>query len=385
MLQADCVIVGGGFAGIATAFQLTRRGVNDVIILEQERFPGTHSSGRNAGMIRQVVVDEAIAALAREGARFIRDASSQWNLPYLFRPSGSLLLGGRERWQHLVTAQETACRHGVAVEAWDRRSAEARVRMTAGGDFEGAVYTATDGTVDTHVLLQSYLRKAATGGARLLTDRKVEAILVDGAGSVTQVRTGHEEIRTPRVVNAAGAWAADIGSLAGAVEVPLVPYRRHLFYTGTLREPRYDGPFLWNEEHQVYLRPEAGGLLLSPCDETLSPPGIPPTTLDAAEQLALKLQQAFPTNVNLPVARSWAGLRTFTPDRRFVIGPDPLVEGFFWVAGLGGHGVTTSAAVGRLAADLIVEPSLDAGNCFSASRFTRECVGRTRGRAGTSS
>ncbi len=370
-LRADCVIIGGGFAGIATAYQLTRRGASDVMILEQEKFPGVHSSGRNAGMIRQVIFDEEIAKLAREGAAFVREASSRWNLPHLFRPTGSLLLGGESCWHRLQAAEEEARRQGTAVEIWDKQAVESRLQMTAGGDFEGGVFTASDGTVDAHGLLQSYLREAEREGARLLSDCKVEAVIVDD-GYVTGVHTDHGRIKTPCVVNAAGAWAARIGSLAAAAAVPLVPHRRHLFFTGGLPEPRYDGPFLWNEEHHVYLRSESGGLLLSPCDETPFAPGIPPTTLEAAELLAAKLQRAFPSQMNLPVARSWAGLRTFTPDGRFVIGPDPLVTGFFWVAGLGGHGVTTSAAVGRLAADLILEPSRDADNAFSPARFVAQ-------------
>ncbi len=372
MSRADCVIVGGGFAGIATAFQMTRRGVRDVVILEQETLPGTHSSGRNAGMVRQVVFDDAIASLAREGAALIREAAAEWSLPHLFRRTGSLLLGGASSWPRLTAAADEARRNGVDVEIWDRPAVERRVEGTAGGDFEAAVYTASDGTVDPHALLQSYLRHAERGGARILSGSKVEEIVVDATGRVSAVRTSTHQIETPCVVNAAGAWAASLGRLADASAVPLVPYRRHLFYTGALKDRRSEGPFLWNEEHHVYLRPESGGLLLSPCDQTPSEPGIPATTMEAAELLATKLQRAFPRELDVPVARSWAGLRTFTPDGRFVIGPDPVVEGFFWVAGLGGHGVTTSAAVGRRAAELILDPSGDAENSFSPRRFLTE-------------
>lgn len=372
MARAQCVIVGGGFAGIATAYQLVRRGLGDVVILEQETLPGTHSSGRNAGMIRQLVFDEAIASLAREGAAHVRDAAVRWNLPHLVCRTGSLLLGGPSCWSRLTAAADEARRNGLDVEVWSRREVESRVAATAGGDFQGGVYTPSDGTVDAHTLLHSYLREAERGGARLLRASKLEDIVIDATRRVAAVRTSAGEIETRCVVNAAGAWAADIGRLAGATSVPLVPYRRHLFYTGPLPD-RLDAssfwPFLWNEEHHVYLRPESGGLLLSPCDQTASEPGIPATSIEAAELLARKLQRAFPRELDLPVAKSWAGLRTFAPDGRFVIGPDPLIGGFFWVAGLGGHGVTTSAAVGRLAAESVLDPSGDADSPFNPGRF----------------
>ncbi len=78
MIQTDCVVIGCGLAGAATAFQLGRRGMRDVIILEQEATEGYHSSGRNAAMVRQVVRDPAVAELAREGARFLEAAREEW-------------------------------------------------------------------------------------------------------------------------------------------------------------------------------------------------------------------------------------------------------------------------------------------------------------------
>ena len=75
---------------------------------------------------------------------------------------------------------------------------------------------------------------------------------------------------------------------------------------------------------------------------------------------------------NVPIMRSWAGLRTLTPDGRFVIGWDPKVDGFFWVAGLGGHGVTTSSAVGALAAKLILNSDEKGSDGFSPRRYAPE-------------
>jgi D-arginine dehydrogenase len=126
---------------------------------------------------------------------------------------------------------------------------------------------------------------------------------------------------------------------------------------------------VWHLDEGVYFRPESGGLLLSPCDETPSQPGVPAVDPLAAESLAVKLPRAFPRLAAVTVALAWAGLRTFAADRLPVIGPDPRVEGFFWIAGLGGHGVTTSLSAGELAAKLLLEPRRDAGNPFSPARF----------------
>jgi glycine/D-amino acid oxidase-like deaminating enzyme len=98
-------------------------------------------------------------------------------------------------------------------------------------------------------------------------------------------------------------------------------------------------------------------------------PGDPPTDSSVAELLAEKIRQQFPGIADVAIRKSWAGLRTLSNDGRFVIGWDSKVRGFFWVAGLGGHGVTTSSAVGALAASLILDPSERRGGPFSPGRF----------------
>jgi len=173
-------------------------------------------------------------------------------------------------------------------------------------------------------------------------------------------------------VNAAGPWALEIAALAGAAPLPLRPRRRHIFVTAPIHWVDPTWPFVWDIATEVYVRPEEGGLLLSPCDE--GDPGDKDSDAvlpGAREALEDKLRRQFPAIRDLTMARSWSGLRTLTADGRFVVGPDPRLEGFFWVAGLGGHGVTTSHAIGEVAAEIVLDPSKDAGNPHSPSRFAR--------------
>ena len=369
-VNVQCVIVGAGFAGIATAYRLTEQGISDVIILEKEKIPGFHSSGRNAGMIRQINFDPQIARMAIAGASYVRSQASSES----FHPTGSVLLGGETAWPRLRKARSELLEGGLLVEGIeevDPECARARWPDTAGADFHGALYTSSDGVVDPHALLADYLRKAQAGGARLFPQCQVERIEPTNGNSTLSVWTPGFEFRAQHVVNAGGAWASEVGKLARAFPVPLVPYSRHLFHTGILEPKRKPGPFIWDEENSIYVRPESGGLLLSACDASPSSPGVPSVADDAVILLATKLATAFPVHADLPVASAWAGLRTFAPDQRFVIGPDPIVRGFYWVAGLGGHGVTVSAAAGALAAETILEPSRDRQNPFSASRFAK--------------
>ena len=159
-------------------------------------------------------------------------------------------------------------------------------------------------------------------------------------------------------------------SLPVPANLSLSPYRRHLFVTEALDWVSADWPIVWDVSHEIYFRPESGGLLLSPCDESLQTPGLPVQDPAALELLADKAIQYLPKLADLPIRNSWCGLRTFAPDRRFVIGWDPQLEGFFWVAGMGGHGVTVSYSVGVLAASLILQSREQAlSNEFSPARF----------------
>jgi glycine/D-amino acid oxidase-like deaminating enzyme len=157
--------------------------------------------------------------------------------------------------------------------------------------------------------------------------------------------------------------------MAGAVDAAMVPFRRHLYDSGPLAWVDRNLPVVWNPTSGVYFRPESGGLLMSPCDETPAEPGIPAVDPAVLDLLAEKLSRHVPALGNVPVRRGWAGLRTFSPDHRFVIGWDPGVKGFFWSAGYGGHGVTCSASAGRLAARLLLGANPPEAAPFAPDRF----------------
>jgi D-arginine dehydrogenase len=361
-----CVIVGAGLAGAATAYHLTRMGRGPVVILEQESTVGVHSSGRNAAMIRQAVSDQAIAFLAREGAAFLRQLPEDWPILTPFRQNGSFLLSTQE-----IHPPPGESHEGPPLQtAWLPIEDIARqIPILKGTPTLGGLWCSSDGVIDIHGLLQGFLRAAAMRGAELKLSNRVQRVVVR-AGKVFSVQTENEEIPCDVLVNASGAWASEIGQLAGAEPIPLTPYRRHIFVTEALDWVNPNWPIVWDVTHEVYFRPESGGLLLSPCDETAAQPGLPPTDESATEMLAEKVSRCFPEMPDLPIQNLWAGLRTMTPDRRFVIGWDPRVRGFFWVAGLGGHGVTVSPAAGQIAAELIVQKSLPAGHGpFSPARF----------------
>ena len=366
--DARIVIIGGGMAGATTAFHLAQRGARHISILERERTCGYHASGRNAAMIRQVTSSLPITAMAQEGAQFFVHPPADWEVPLAFRQTGSLLLASGSAMAELEQFVAVAGTCGIPVEFWTRRQAIDRVPVLEDAVLDGAIWSPTDGVIDVHALLEGYLGGMRAAGGQVRTDVTVSGFKFRG-GRVAAVETGDSATPADIVINAAGAWAAQVGKMAGAASLPLRPCRRHLLATGPAEGVDPGWPFVWDVAHEFYFRPESGGLLFSPCDEEESAPCDAPADPAVQAVLAEKLQQFAPRLLEFRIQTSWAGLRTLTPDGRFVIGWDPLIENFFWVAGLGGHGVTTSPAYGRLAAQILTGDCPAGADGFAPGRF----------------
>lgn len=347
-MQTRWVIVGAGFAGASTARALARAGLGPGLILEQEPSFGVHASGRNAALVKVSESDPVIANLARRTLDTVRSLESGLNP--IIRPTGGLTLAGDGGAHELESLHHALNRTGLSSRLLSAAQARGEWPFLEMTDFRIALWCADDGVADIHALLQRYLEEAREGAFRLRTNTRVEELVLEG-GRAVGVRDGAEEIRADAVIDASGAWA---GRLRGPLApLPLTPFRRHLFVSAPLDFVRPDLPFTWIEDAALYFRPEGGGLLLSPCDETAMAPGTPPTDPAAMELLAEKLARVAPPLADLAIRRSWACLRTFARDRRPLIGPDPRIPNLFHVSALGGFGMTCSAAIGELAADLL--------------------------------
>lgn len=364
MPKGGVVIIGGGLSGAATAWWLWQNGLEDLMVLEREPLPGSHASGKNAGIARQAVLQPATSLLAARGTAFLRNPPPGFCDGPLLSPTGGFLLSAEEEDRRLASLRQNALAAGVYTYFAPRSEVLARVPLLDGAPFRSALACPTDGVVDIHLLLQAYLK-----GIPLRTGLEATGFEVKD-GRITAVRAGGETFRASAVVNAAGPWAGEVALLAGALPLRVEPRRRHLVHTGPLPGLPPQMPYAWCLDPEVYFRSESGGLLLSPCDETPHPPSPPITDAEAPLWLAAKLQRAAPKLGGLPVARVWAALRTFSPDGGFILGRDPWVRNFYWAACLGGHGMTTSAAVGELMAALVLgrTPPLDPSP-YDPSRF----------------
>jgi D-arginine dehydrogenase len=348
----DVVIVGGGIAGAALAYFLADAGMSDVLLLERESQPGYHATGRSAAVLAELDPISTVQQLKVQSAAFLRHPPAGFADDPLLTPSGIMLLFREPLWSALRSAAPAILDAGTRLELLDPAAALARVPVLVADRFDGAVLLPDDGHIDVHALLWGYLRHARRAGVAQRFGVEVRGVRVDG-GRVTAVVTDEGEIRARWVVNAAGAWAARVGALAGATPIALVPHRRTIVvFDVPVDASRW--PMVASDADRLYFAPESGGLKLSPMDEdAMEPCDASPDDEVIASGLA-RLARLAPALVPRNLRRRWSGLRTFAPDRVPVIGEDPRVRGFFWLAGQGGAGIETSPTYGAIAADLLV-------------------------------
>ena len=351
----DVVIIGGGIAGASLAYFLTRRGVTDVVLLEQESQPGFHATGRSAASVVEWDPVPALQELKVQGAAFLRDPPADFSEHSLIKATGILVTCQEPLWSAARAAAATSADRGTVVRILSPAECVDLVPVLSPAYVDGGVLLPEDGRIDVHQLLWSYLHHAMHAGVQCRWGATVEGIRVEG-GRSRAVVTSAGELEATWVVNAAGAWAAAVGMLAQATPVPLTPHRRTIVTFAAPEDVAVrDWPLVHNESQHFYFAPESGGLLACPMDEEpMEPCNAQPSELVVAQAIE-RLGRVAPRLVPKTLRRTWAGLRTFVPDRALVVGEDPRVRGFFWLAGQGGCGIETSGAVGQIAADLLIE------------------------------
>jgi D-arginine dehydrogenase len=351
----EVIVVGGGIAGASLAYFLTRRGLTDVLVVEREEQPGYHATGRSAAALVEYNAIPLFRRLTLEGAVFLREPPEGFVETPLVEQVGVLLPGAGEGWEALQQTAAAMAGEGCVVEALSRSEVLDRVPVLVPGEVDGGLLLPRGGHLDVHALLSGYLRALGRAGGELRCRVEVQEVLVE-RGRCVGLDTSAGELRADLVVNAAGAWVGELGRMAGATPIAFSPKRRTII---TFAAPAGLDVRAWPmvdfDHRQLYFKAESGGLLASPMDQQpMSPCDARPDEETVAEAVD-RLQTLAPPLAPRALRRKWAGLRTFSPDLLPVVGPDPRLPGFFWLAGQAGCGIETSPALGQIAADLVVD------------------------------
>lgn len=344
MTNCDVVIVGGGIGGISAAARLAADG-GSVILLEAESTLAYHTTGRSAAQYLENYGNDTVRRLTLMTRPFLE--------PFL-GPRPLLQIGREARIDDLRARVEHAIELVPSTEFVDGETARQLFPLLA-PDIAGGLYEPDSQDIDVAALHQEYVRWFRAEGGTILASASVRS-LTRSEGR-WRVEAGEHTIDAAIVANAAGAWGDQVATLAGAEPLGLYPLRRTIAIAAipdghdpndvarwplTSFEPD-EGPMVG------YCKPEPGGLMVSPADETPSEPcDAKPEEIDVA--LGLHNLSEYTTLDVHHVRSTWAGLRTFTADRTPVSGFDPDIDGFYWLVGQGGYGIHTSDALAQVAA-----------------------------------
>jgi D-arginine dehydrogenase len=350
-------VVGGGIAGLSLAATLAPE--CQVQVLERETQPGYHATGRSAAYFSPALGNAVVQQLTAASADFFREPPAGFTDAALLHPRDALHLfparSHSDAGEAILQAEALLGRGDTAdVHELSVAQAQALWPVLRPGYIESAALEQGGGDLDVDALLQGYRRRLLRSGGTLTSG--AEVIAVERHPSGWQVSTADRQFRAKVLVNAAGAWSDQLAAMAGVSELGLQPLRRTamvLPLAASTAAERWPFVVQGTADAPFYVRPDAGALMLSAADEAPSLPcDAQPEEMDIA--LAIhRLQRASTLRFDR-VTRAWAGLRTFAPDRTFVIGFDARVDDFFWCAGQGGYGVQTAPALSNLAARLLL-------------------------------
>ena len=356
-MQRDFVIIGGGISGAAAAYFLSPLG--SVALLEQEEQFGAHSSGRTAGQFTVGITADRMRAMAGASRSFFVAPPEGFAETPLVERRGSLTVGRAEQKAALDRLDERVRTAGGTSEMVDRDGALALFPALRPDHVDLGVYEVDALDIDVHVLLQGYLKGARQNGAVLATGNGIRGI--SHRGGEWHVETGEESYHAPVLVNAAGGWTDAIAALAGQRPVGIQPYRRTAFTFSLLPDGLgADWPHVTTADYTWYIKPEAGCFMGSPADAVAVEPGeMYPDYIDVAQGIH-NIEQDTTLTITRPLS-SWAGMRSFVPDRNPVCGVRAEAPGFIWMTGQGGCGVLTSPAMGQAVAAIAQNAALPDG------------------------
>jgi D-arginine dehydrogenase len=342
----DVVVIGAGIAGASAAAALAAD--HRVALVEAEDQAGYHSTGRSAAVWIQNYGPPDVRVLTGLSRGFFAAPPPGFaEHPLMHRRAVMFLAPPEQR-----AALSAMLAEGIGLREIDVAAARALVPALR-PDYAVAAAIEDDAfDMDVAAIHQGFLRQLRAAGGMVALRRRAGRIERGPGG--WQVTTADGTVfRSLVVVNAAGAWGDEVAAIAGVRRLGLVPCRRTAAIVDPSPHDVTDWPLVNDVGHTWYARAEARTrLMVSPADETpFEPQDIQPDEIDIAIGID-RMQQALAIDVRR-VERSWAGLRTFTPDRSLAFGWDRAGDGFFWCVGQGGYGIQTSPAAGRLVADLV--------------------------------
>ncbi len=372
MKETDYLVIGGGLIGASIAYHLVKLGAEKVMVIDKNTF-SSGSSGKCIGGVRQQFSDVITIKVMMESIKILKELQdTNWDID--FEQSGYLLLAYSKE-EGEVFKKNIILQKKLGLEV-DYIGPEEIKKIVPGINPEGILggaYCELDGQVDPFKLNYQYLKKAEELGAEILLRTKVVEIKVEGDEVKSVLLDNGEEIKTKNLINAAGPWAKEVALRIG-IKIPAEPERHEALVTEKVN--RFFKPMLvdFTSEHGVYFQQKVNGSITS-CFTPVAPlKGINcDSSPDFLSDISKRMIRLLPPLEDIHIVRQWAGCYIMSPDGKPIVGFSDKVKNFFVAAAFCGHGLMLSAAVGKLAAQLLLtrKSEIDIEE-YSVNRFAQE-------------
>ncbi len=367
----DFAVIGAGIAGASVALELASQA--SVIMLERESQPGYHSTGRSAAMYIPSYGPLPIQALTKASGDFFENPYDTFGTASLLKARSELLIAQQDQLPALENYYKE-CGTNSGLEKLTAEQTRAHCPLLKTGYAAAGLIENSSSDIDVHTLHRGYLNGFTHANGTLALNSGVSSL--QRTANIWKISTSRDTYRAHTIINAAGAWADEIGRLADAELIGLTPKRRTAITIELPAIPGFDRiPLTADIEERFYIKPDAGRLLISPANEDPMPPcDVQPEELEIAQCID-QIETAFDIDVKTIVSR-WAGLRSFVADKCPVIGYSNKADNFFWLAGQGGYGIQSCPAAARFAASKALDNDIPADILAQGLRDDQVSVAR---------
>jgi sarcosine oxidase, subunit beta len=361
MQTADVVIIGGGIVGSSIAWHLTEAGCKDVLVIERESAQGKGSTGKSMGGVRAQFSTPVNIQMSLYSIPFYARFDERLGHPAGYRPQGYLFLATRQSHLDYLSAnfEKQAALGLKTVRMLKPEEIRSMLPGLRSDDILGGTFCSTDGFVDPYSAMNGFMASAIEKGATLWKKTELTSIVKDHGG-ITGVDTTRGRVATQKVVNAAGAWAAQVAAMAG-IELPVQPLRRMLVPSEPFDDFPQSSPMVIDMSTGFHFRPEGRGFLLAWNDPEETPGYKADFEPSFIEKILVRAADRVPVFENLAInpKRAWAGLYEMSPDHHAILGPVSGIPGFYLANGFSGHGVMHAPSTGKILSDLILKGQTD--------------------------
>ncbi len=382
---AQVVIVGGGVTGLSIAYHLARLGLDDVLLIERNQL-ASGTSWHAAGIIGPLRASMNLTRLAAYALELLPRLKEETGQDTGFRETGGYWLATTgERMEELCRIAATGEMMGLAVRILTPLEVAGEAPFLETRDLAGALWVAKDAQANPVDLCMAYAKGARAGGIRIAENVACTGIVAEH-GCVRAVRlSSGETIRCKSVVNCAGAWAREIGRMAG-VPVPLQAVEHMYVVTESMSGLTDPLPVFRDLDNGIYIKGDTGKVVLGgfePCPKVWDATGPDgdraflelPEDWDQFEPFMKAGLHRMPRLSETGIQHFMNGPESFTPDTRQLMGESPYLRGFYVAAGMNSIGMMSSAGVGKAMAEWIDagEPPMDLWE-VDIARFDRSAA-----------